>query len=368
MQKILVIDDDDVLREMIVSTLSEHGFDTLEAENGAVGLRLARTHLPDLIICDVTMSKMDGYATLDALRKDQATAAIPFILISGEASEAGMRMGRKLGADDFLPKPFSGSELLTAVEARLKKKEALLRQAERKLEDLRSNISLALPHELRTPLTGILGFADVLRSEYASLPRSEIGEMARNIHESASRLHRLIENFLIYAQIEVLGADQQKLESLRTNESTKVSEIVETLAQEKAKLAGRSADLVLDLNDATAAISREYLTKILNELLTNAFNFSEPGTPVQASISTNGESLSVSISDSGRGMMAEDITDIGAYMQFERKFYEQQGSGLGLSIAKRLTELHGGTLSIRSEVESGTTVVVKLPKSVQAQD
>lgn len=362
MDKILVIDDDDVLRSMIVTTLNDEGFDTLEAEGGESGIKLAKSQLPDLIICDVTMSAMDGYATLENLRNEQSTAAIPVILMTGEATEAGMRKGMKLGADDYLPKPFSGSELLVVVNARLKKKETLRREAERKLEDLRTNISLAMPHELLTPLSGILGFSEILSNEYKNLQPAEVGDMARNIHESAKRLHRLIENFLIYAQLDIISSDEKKMESLRRNTTEAVGTLIEAEAREKAKQVGRPNDLILDVKEATVGISREYLTKIFDELLDNSFNFSDPGTPVSISTSVNHESMTVTINDRGRGITPDQIVDIGAYIQFERKMYEQQGSGLGLTIARRLTELHGGKLSIRSDVESGTTVTVRLPK------
>lgn len=362
MQKILVIDDDDELREMIVSTLRERGFEPLEAENGAVGIELARAYLPDLIICDETLDKVGGYATLAYLRRDPVTAAIPFIMISGQASEAGMRKGMKLGADDYLPKPFSASELLLAVDARLENKRAQIEQAEKKLADLRANVSLALPHELRTPLTGILGFAEILSTEYEKLQPSEISEMAQSIHESANNLHRLVENFLIYAQIELLATDHKKLEYLRKCQAENVQAVIEARAREKSNRAGRTGDLALDVNNATVGISEEYLIKIVDELLDNAFNFSEPNTSVCVSSSVETDSCTLSVSDRGRGMTPEQIAEIGAYMQFDRKVYEQQGSGLGLTIAKRLAELHGGTLSIQSEVGSGTIVTVQLPR------
>src|ERR1017187_9777718 len=145
MKRILVIDDEVWLREMVHIALAQQGYDVLEAENGAVGIEKARKELPD-----VNMEKVDGYLTLSALRNEPTTAAIPFILMTGLADNAGMRHGMELGADDYLPKPFSIEALYAAVEARLKKAQALRQEAEKKLADLRDNISMMLPHELRT--------------------------------------------------------------------------------------------------------------------------------------------------------------------------------------------------------------------------
>ena len=90
MNKILVIDDEEWLREMVQMALRQKGFDVVEAENGAVGIDVARRELPDLILCDVNMEKVNGYLTLSALRNEPATSAIPFILMTGLADNAGM--------------------------------------------------------------------------------------------------------------------------------------------------------------------------------------------------------------------------------------------------------------------------------------
>src|SRR5215472_5089530 len=219
MKKILIIDDEEWLREMMLLALRQRGFDVVEAENGEKGIELARKELPDLILCDVNMDKVDGYLTLSSLRSEPATASIPFILMTGLADQAGMRHGMELGADDYLPKPFTIEALYAAVDARLKKAKAIREEAERKLADLRDNISMMLPHELRTPLNGILAYGEILSTDAQTLPVQEIAEMGQVIHESGRRLERLIENFLIYAQIELLGTDPQKLSALRKKQT-----------------------------------------------------------------------------------------------------------------------------------------------------
>jgi signal transduction histidine kinase len=362
MKKILVIDDEEWLREMVQLALSQKGYDVIEAGNGALGIEVARKDLPDLILCDVNMEKMDGYRTLSALRNEPPTAAIPFILMTGLADNAGMRHGMELGADDYLPKPFTIDALYAAVEARLKKVQTVREEAEKKLADLRDNISLMLPHELRTPLNGILAYGEILATDAATLPASEVAEMGQVIHDSGKRLERLIENFLIYAQLELLGTDPQKLAALRKKQTEFPAKLVEKHAREQAQLARRPEDLVLELPDLAVPMSEEYLGKIVDELVQNAFKFSQPGTPVRAVLSDLANGISLTVTDQGRGFSTEHITKVGAYMQFDRKMQEQQGLGLGLSIARRLTELHGGTLAIQSERGNSTTVVVKLPK------
>ena len=363
MKRILVIDDETWLREMVHMALEQKGFEVFEAENGAKGIEAARKVLPDLVLCDVNMEQVDGYLTLSSLRSEPATATVPFILMTGLADHAGMRHGMELGADDYLPKPFSIEALYAAVEARLKKVQTVRQEAEKKLSDLRDNISLMLPHELRTPLNGILAYGEILRSESTTLPPQEVAEMGQVIYESGRRLERLVENFLIYAQIELLGSDPQKLNALRQKRTEGSAKLVERHVRAQAQLAVREGDVSFDLEDGALAISEEYLAKIVDEVSHNAFKFSESGSPVSVRLSEGPTHASLVITDHGRGFSTEHITRVGAYMQFDRKLHEQQGLGLGLSIAKRLTELHGGTLGIESQRSARTSVTVRIPKA-----
>lgn len=362
MKKILIIDDEEWLREMMLLALRQRDFEVVEAENGEKGIELARRDLPDLILCDVNMDKVDGYLTLSSLRSEPTTASIPFILMTGLADQAGMRHGMELGADDYLPKPFTIEALYAAVDARLKKAKTVREEAERKLADLRDNISMMLPHEMRTPLNGILAYGEILAADASTMSPKEISEMGQVIYDSGKRLERLIENFLIYAQLELLNSDPQNLGNLLRKQTASPGPLVEKHAREQAVLAKRPNDLVLDVANLPMPISSEYLTKIVDELVQNAFKFSSAGSRVRVALTEWDNNVILTVSDNGRGFSTEHITKVGAYMQFDRKLHEQQGLGLGLTIVRRLTELHGGTLAIQSEKGSGTSVSVKLPK------
>ncbi len=366
MKKILVIDDEEWLREMVHMALEAKGYEVIEAPNGAAGIDMTRKELPDLVLCDVNMEKVDGFLTLSSVRSDPTTAAIPFILMTGLADNAGMRHGMELGADDYLPKPFTIDSLYSAVEARLKKSQAVRESAERKLSDLRDSISMALPHELRTPLNGIIAYGDILTSDAATLQPKEVAEMGQVIRQSGKRLHRLVENFLIFAQLELFAADSQKISGLRKKRTADPAKVVETAARRQAADIGRPNDVTFELAGAPVAISEEYLAKIVDELVENALKFSQPGTKICISLADTMNGVAISVSDKGRGFSTDQITKIGAYMQFDRKMHEQQGLGLGLTIVRRLAELHGGKLNIQSEHGSTTTVSVKLPHAVRA--
>lgn len=361
MKRILVIDDEEWLREMVQLALGQRGYDVIGASNGQVGVELARRELPDLVLCDVNMEKMDGYATLSALRSEKATATIPFILMTGMADNAGMRHGMDLGANDYLPKPFSLDGLYAAVEARIKIAEKVREQAGEALDDLRSNISMMLPHELRTPLNGILAYGEMLASDSGALTPEEIKDMGLTIAQSGRALQRLIETFLAYSQLEMIRADAKKTTALREKPTVNADQVVEREAPRIAADVKRSTDLKLRLSPVSVPISEDYFAKLVDELAHNAFKFSAAGTPVTISLSAAPDATVLSVADRGRGMTAEQITKIGAFMQFDRKTHEQQGLGLGLTIARRLAEIHSGILTVQSELGAGTTVAVKFP-------
>jgi signal transduction histidine kinase len=362
-KKILVIDDEEWLREMIQLALRQRGYDVIEAHGGHDGIEKARKELPDLILCDVNMGKVDGYLTLAALRTEAPTAAIPFILMTGLADNAGMRHGMELGADDYLPKPFTTEVLYAAVEARLKKSQTVHDEAERKLAHLRDNISLIMPHEMRTPLNGILSNAEMLATSAATLKPGDITEMGQEMLKSGQRLERLIENFLIYAQLELIAADPKNVNALRIGKTEQPASVIKKISGAQAVQAVRLNDLKIEATDISVPMSEEYFSKVVNELVQNAFKFSEAGSPVQVRLAEAFNGVELSVTDQGRGFSTEQIRRIGAYVQFDRKMQDQQGLGLGLVITKRLAELHGGTLAIEGSKGSGTTVTVKLPKA-----
>jgi two-component system sensor histidine kinase/response regulator len=361
MTRILTIEDDPDIRQNIIELLTYEGFAVLEAENGLVGVHRAREYLPDLIICDVTMPELDGYGVLLELASDRATATIPFIFLTAKVDRPDMRHRMELGADDYLTKPFLSSELVSAVVARLERQTKLIQQHEQKLDTLRDELINVLPHELRTPLTGILGYAELLMLDGVALDGTQVVKMATIIYNQSQRLQQLVEHYLLYAQIELVRSDPARVRAWRTQVTENPDEIIVDTVSWTAGQVGRAADLAVETQLVAVQIATDKLQKIVEVLVENAFKFSQPGTPVEVSAHTEDTDFILRIRDQGRGMTAGQIKNIGAYMQFERKLYEQQGSGLGLIIAKRLTELHDGRLIIQSIPEQETLVTVTLP-------
>ncbi|WP_439696936.1 response regulator [Mucilaginibacter sp. AW1-7] len=122
-KKVLIIEDNNDIRENVVEILELANYQVFDANNGKKGVEIAVKELPDIILCDIMMPELDGYGVLYMLNKNPETAAIPFIFLTAKAERLDLRKGMEMGADDYLTKPFDDMELLNAIESRLKKKE-----------------------------------------------------------------------------------------------------------------------------------------------------------------------------------------------------------------------------------------------------
>lgn len=363
MKKILVIEDEKNIRNRIVDTLelANGDYTIFTAENGRIGVEIARAEIPDLIISDVMMPEMDGYEVLKTLRSQELTASIPFIFLSAKADIAHIREGMNLGADDYLPKPFSIDELLKAVSTRLSKYEVQEKRSKQELDEVRLRIASSLPHEFRTPLSGLIGFAEMLKN-YKQFDDETVSMMIDQVRGNAERLQRLVENFLLYAQIEMSILRTGTYNLFPTDRMTIAQELIENCVREISTRNKRPNEVDYIVEKAILGMTAQYLKKAVDEIIDNACKFSEKGSIIKLRASTTGDGFyTIIISDTGRGISAEDLEKIGAYIQFDRETHEQQGMGLGLAIARRIAEAYKGTLTIESEVGKGTTVTLKFP-------
>jgi len=361
MTKILIVEDEEQIRINYGEFLELAGFQTLGADNGIVGVNMAKQYLPDLIICDIMMPGLDGYEVLLQLRSDPVTANIPFIFLTAKADKPFMRQGMELGADDYLTKPISGTELVSAVNARLQRKSILEQEYTSQMDNLRTSLISSLPNMLHAPLTGILGHASLLKANADNVTPKRINHLTDAILNSAQLLQHQIENYLFYSQLEILSTEPDRIAELLNTVTVKPGDQIAKVASEKAIHWKRENDLTIDVTNAPIPIATVHLEKIAEELIDNAFKFSDPGTPVQVKVDSDDDVLAFFISNQGQGMAQEHIKNVGAYMRFPQKLEAQYGAGLGLIIAKRLVELHNAVIMISSVSGENLTICVEFP-------
>ncbi|HRI47795.1 MAG: hybrid sensor histidine kinase/response regulator [Ignavibacteriaceae bacterium] len=356
MTKILIIEDEAPLREEIADWLMFENFEVFVAGNGREGIKSALENKPDLIFSDIMMPDMDGRRTLIELKANPETSMIPFVFMTALAERSEVRKGMELGADDYITKPFSREELLKTISTRLEKSKVVHKHTQKEVDSIKNRIIFHLPHELRTPLIGVLGFGQLLKEMPDSFSHEELADIGNVFVQSGLRLKHLVENYLLFTQLE-LGL-------IEKNDDARVefiSEIINTNVIPIFKNVDRTSDLEVSLQAGSIKICEEMFTKIVSELSDNCSKFSPKGTKVKIEGEINGDYYQLIFTDLGRGLTEEQINQIGAYMQFDRPIFEQQGSGLGLIIVKNILDLYSGLLEIKSKPGVETTVKIKIP-------
>jgi two-component system, sensor histidine kinase and response regulator len=359
MPKILVIEDEETLLEDILTLLRFEDFDAIGAKDGIAGVQMAHQHHPDLVISDIMMPGLDGYGVLLELQDDPVTRRLPFIFLTAKSDREHLRYGMELGADDYITKPFSQEDLLNAITTRLSQRTAVESVYERKLDNLRQSVSLALPHELRTPLTSLVGFAELLMMDAEVLPRDQVAQMGEAILKAGLRLQRQIKNFLLYAQLEMIRLDPASAFESHNTRLENAEGVIQAAVYARINHHERGQDLRYSVVPATVRISEFALGKLVEELVDNAAKFSKPGQTIAVTGALQDNRYALTVQDQGRGMSPEQIHETGAYLQFERRLYEQQGSGMGLAIARQIADLYDGSLEITSVLGEGTQALVQ---------
>ncbi len=366
MAKILVIEDAHYLAQGIARILELEGHEALVATTGRQGIELALSHKPDLILCDIALPEIDGVGVLQVIRRTEELASVPFIFLTARPTIPPTQVELGIQPDEYLTKPVTAQTLLAAIQRQL---ERTTSQAEYKqrLSELEQSFTYALPHEFRTALNGILGAATHLQIFADKLTPDELRELSKDIRTSARRLLRLTENFLLYTRTDFLAKAPELLEQLRQFLTEEPSVVLQDIAVMKGEEYGRTADLrcTLAAMNLQLPMPTEHFAKIAEELLDNAFKFSPPGSPILIRTWRTEDTFWVEIRDHGPGIPPELPERIRAYYQPGRLLYEQQGIGLGLTLAKRLVTLYGGSFSIENHPAGGTRVVFGLPLSAE---
>lgn len=357
LKTVLLIDDDVRLRPVLVEGLEASGYRTLSAPNTALGAELARTHLPDVIVCDIDMPGQDGKGFLKQLRLDPELADRQFVLMTGDPSYANPRAGMELGADDFLLKPFSLGDLTRAVAARLKRAELSRHLESRIIEQLLGSLHSTLPHEFFTPLAGVFGLTEMLEEELDDLSKEEIRAILHDILTSAKRLHRTLKNYLHIIELD----SPSRAVTPGVIEAESVLQAVRAGLDAAVSRHQRAADVTTELAGARLRASPTELTALTEELVDNALGFSRKESSVRVTLQPDGRWLRLIITDEGRGMTPKQLQQLGLFQQHDRKKFEQQGLGLGLALARRIVHRLGGELRFDSEPAKGTTVHIALP-------
>jgi signal transduction histidine kinase len=364
---ILVVDDTEDNLDLLEFALKRKPIRMLRASSGKECLLIARREIPDIIILDIQMPEMDGFQTLELLRKDPVTSTIPVIFLTAQRKDPkSIERGLELGAEEFLTKPIDTEELIVRSKMILR-----LRKLEKELDRTKADFMAMLVHDLRSPLSGIKSvieyFKDIFRTN-ASLSVDQLS-LLDTVDDSAARMLALINDIL----------DLSKLESGNINLDKQVIDfhiILDMVSRDfKIQIKKKEVNFKIDAPEhlPSVFIDINKMGQVLTNLLSNSIKFVGNGgfitvavAPRRITESFSGverEFLVVDVTDNGLGIPQEEIPLIfDRYKQASSaKKIRQKGTGLGLAVCKLLVEAHGGSIYVHSEPGVQTTFSFTLP-------
>jgi signal transduction histidine kinase len=374
---ILIIDDEIGVREGCRRALGHQGFQVSVAEHGAEGLQVLRHGHFDLILLDAMMPGIGGLELLDHIY--QHDCDIVCIMITGYATVDLAAQAMKQGAYDFLPKPFTSDELLSAVErgleerqrrvaaAHQKEQEEQAKQLERarqemaKLDAIQSRFMLVIVHELRNPAGVIKNYLQLMRGGYVD--EDEWDEHLEKLDLRASQLLNMLDEILELAHLKERLSPAKLKPVVVADLLRQVIRDVQPTAEEK----GLEFQVQIDAHPVMLA-ERGHLRSLWTHLLDNAIQYTPRGR-VKVTLSEEEGSLLSTVSDTGIGIAPEEFARI--FEEFYRSEAAQAqvpvGTGLGLPLVNQIVKIYAGTISLDSAPGEGSSFTVRLPTTAGSE-
>ena len=373
--RILIVDDVPKNIQVLGNILMAENYQLSYSQNGKEALAAVKQNDFDLILLDIMMPVVDGYEVCRQLKSDSKTKDIPIIFLTAKVEKESVVKGLKLGAVDYVTKPFYAEELLARVRTHLSLKDkteqlqsinvileqkvaertAQLKEANEKLSTLekaKSDFLTIISHEIRTPLNGISGFADILLDSLAS---TEHEEFIKYLKLSSDRLVRFSEIALLITQ---LNAEKYTFEMIPMNVEKIISSALEEV-QEKLGLANIKIekDFTKDINIIT---NHNLIQKSLVNILENSIEYSPENGQIFINTSTDKGTINIEICDQGPGFSEEALSKLFEYFSTD-DIMHSEGLGLGLAAVKLVMDSHSGSISAKNRGEGGAQVCLTFP-------
>ncbi|HZT02988.1 MAG TPA: ATP-binding protein [Steroidobacteraceae bacterium] len=363
-EEILVVDDNADMREHLARLL-EARWRVSTASDGSAALQRIRARAPELVLSDIMMPGLDGFALLGELRKDPATADIPVLLLSARAGEEASAEGLKAGADDYIVKPFSARDLIARIElhlarARAKANARRAREAAEEAGRARDEFFATLFHEIRTPLASLQTWIELLKS--GRLSPANVPAAFEGLETSSNTLTGLVQDLLDYSAV-VRG--ELRVEPRPAASVLPIILPVVRAFQPVAQMKELQLECAPTGSGGPARVDALRLQQVVWNLISNAIRHTPSGGRVDVMVATDNSVLEIMVRDTGQGIAPDELPQVfGRYWRGRGAGAVSPGLGLGLAISRRIVELHGGSITAHSAGEGrGATFTVRLPLS-----
>ncbi len=364
--KIFIVDDIMKNLQVIGGILMEESFDIAMATNGTQALNMVKNIMPDLILLDVMMPDMNGYQVCEKLKSDPELAHIPVIFLTAKSDTEDIIQGFKIGGVDYITKPFKKEELLVRIKTHIDLKfatDTIRRQNAEltKLNEEKNEFLGIAAHDLKNPLSAIMGLSELMLREDMEFGIDDMKEFTNDINTSAVQMFRLVTDLL-----DVNAIEQGKINLLLEN--FPLANVVEDCYKNYQKRASdKSINLIFDnqVADTNCFADSAKVGQVIDNLVSNAIKFSPYDKNIYLSVIDGEEYLIVEVKDEGPGISEEDQKKM--FTKFQklsaRPTGNENSTGLGLSIVKRLVEEMKGTIEVKSELGKGAAFLLALPKA-----
>jgi|GEM_PF-708291 len=358
--RLLLIDDERHLLNNFRQLLEFENFTVFTAANGVEGLHQFHLHKPDLIICDIAMPEMDGFTFLQKLRADGHTD-IPFIFLSAQIDYDELRQSMECGADDYLLKPVKGSQLIGSIRTRLLRKQEINRHLERDILRVENGFKLVADQEMFACMFDVVSYLNLLKAKYNQTDEIAVREYIDHIEKATQKLMNLLNKVKYWQE----NYDVLLGNSFEFN-GTPVKNILFHSSLSVALQYDRATDLICGSEEEVEVnINEELLTILLNELLDNAFKFSNKGNPVVVGFTREKDKCIIMVADCGNTTTAQTLAFTKPFEKRRSTPGGDAGPGLGLAIIALIVKSIGGELSFLNNSPCGVLVTVKIPVAVK---
>ena len=358
---ILIIDDEEPLRDGCKQALEKSGYTVLTAGEGVEGIKIARERKPDIAFIDLKMPGISGMEIIEILSSD--IPDIVLIMITGYASIVSAVEAIQKGAYDYLPKPFSPDQLRAVTRRGIEHRALRIetRRLREEKERMEKSFITFVSHEMRSPLVVIRQYIESLKAIAGDRFDKDVTEIIERCSIRIQSLEEMIEHWLDLSRIEN-GTFAQKKDSLS------VSRIVARSVEEMnpvCKERGISLSSHVPDNLPTVVGDEEGLVRVFTNIIGNATKYTPEGGRITVSAQHDGYYTTVSIADTGAGIPQDKLPFIfEPFYRVKGKDERHRGSGLGLTFCKKIMESHGGEIGVISTVGEGTTFTLKFPASL----
>ncbi len=354
--RILIIDDLSRNIQVVANILREDDYIVAYARNGADGISLLRESIFDLVLLDIMMPEMDGYEVCRRIKEDPEIAPVPVIFITAKNEAADILKGLRLGAVDYISKPFNPAELLYRVKTHIELKQNRDRLQELNL--MKDRFASIMAHDIKGSFHAILGLTEVLRSRYDTSSEECRREYIENIFNSSHHLYSLLENILEWSKLQMghVSVFPQKLNVKKITD--------ESLAIFSDDAVSKNIIFETDIGSSAVVYADENMVRsILRNLISNAVKFSFSGEKVTVAAEEESGMLRIDVIDSGVGIEPEIKSKLFQFRQSASRTgtADERGTGMGLVLTRDLVEINSGKLEISDNPEGGTIASVSIP-------